>query len=153
MSTLHRAVAASLGATTVLVAPAAVQAAPAERPAPSTEAAESRCNGALRYPLSNGNYQLNPAYNGWRYCFLEPGDEGLAVTKLQDGLEKCYGQNLGPAGVDGKYGDYTTRAVQNVQRFKDQTPDGVYDGELFGAGFQFAVYDRNNHWTGDCTSE
>jgi hypothetical protein len=55
-------------------------------------------------------------------CVLGPGDgyagdQLIAVQVLQRSLQKCYGQNLGPAGADGKYGGYTQEGVRNVQRF------------------------------------
>lgn len=166
MSTVHRALAAlagaSLGATTVLVAPAAVHANPAADPdranggradaAGAAEAVQMHCNGSIRNELGNGEYELFPSYNGDPQCILSYGDQGLPVTKVQDGLQKCYGQDLGPGGVDGFYGDHTKRGVENVQRFKGLPVDGIYGPATWVNGFQFAVYDSNDNWTGRCES-
>jgi murein L,D-transpeptidase YcbB/YkuD len=70
-------------------------------------------------------------------CVLGPGDgqvgdQQYAVQILQRSLRKCYGQNLGPSGDDGIYGNYTREGVRNVQRFHNNVNnaglvvDGIY---------------------------
>jgi putative peptidoglycan binding protein len=48
-------------------------------------------------------------------CVLGVGNQGIAVKKLQDALVRCHNKNLGPSGIDGKYGTYTRNAVWSIQ--------------------------------------
>jgi hypothetical protein len=79
------------------------------------------------------------------------GDQLIAVQVLQRSLQKCYGQNLGPAGADGEYGPRTQEGVRNVQRFHNQTEnaglvvDGIY-GPKTAARMEF-INSLGRCWT------
>src|SRR5262249_44265471 len=99
----------------------------ATMPAPRTAAADPECNGSIRVHSPDGGDELWPAFNGSPLCTLRQGDTGVPVTKIQDALVKCYGQDLGPTGVDGNFGPLTDRSIRNVQNFKGLPATGVYD--------------------------
>lgn len=62
---------------------------------------------------------------------LQKGNTGTAVEALQT-LLSLAGADLGPTGVDGKFGDYTERAVMAFQAAHGLTPDGVVGPETAG---------------------
>jgi peptidoglycan hydrolase-like protein with peptidoglycan-binding domain len=97
------------------------------------------CHGTTHLHEGNEYNELPTTSPGsWNInCVLGPGDgyagdQLIAVQVLQRSLQKCYGQDLGPAGADGKYGSRTQEGVRNVQRFHNQTEnaglvvDGIY---------------------------
>jgi len=72
--------------------------------------------------------KLVPYYSGGATarCYLSSGSTGDGVKALQTALALCYGQDLGPYGIDGVYGWRTVQALKNVQAYHGITADGRY---------------------------
>ena len=87
-----------------------------------------------RLTTSNNSRDIN--------CVLGIGNRGYTVAYLQNALNTCYGQGL---SVDGIYGTYTSRAVQNVQRFHGIRVDGV-----FGPQTNLVMFWPYYHYTNRC---
>jgi hypothetical protein len=79
-------------------------------------------------------------------CLLVEGNTTDGVYKLEDALERCYGQNV---ALDRHFGNDTTAALKRVQDFHGITVDGKYGPETAGAMF-FPILNSSNQWTGDC---
>lgn len=116
------------------------------------------CHGTSKLHEGNEYNELPTTTPGsWDInCVLGPGDgyvgdQLIAVQVLQRSLQKCYGQNLGPAGADGKYGSRTQEGVRNVQRFHNQTEnaglavDGKY-GPRTASRMEF-INSQGRCWT------
>jgi hypothetical protein len=102
------------------------------------------------------NEMPTTAPNNWELnCKLGPGDgyvgdQEHAVWVLQRALIQCYGQNLGPAGADGKYGGYTQEGVRNVQKFHNHFGAGLDEDGVYGPrtkDFMEFVNTQNQCWT------
>ncbi|GAA6620338.1 peptidoglycan-binding domain-containing protein [Scytonema sp. NUACC26] len=59
---------------------------------------------------------------------LRRGDKGAEVERLQGDLSYL-GYDLGPAGVDGIFGEYTEKAVKAFQKDSNITVDGIVGPE------------------------
>ena len=84
-----------------------------------------RCTSSRFITLANGWPTASPTdRSGSRYCWLEVSDlYNNAVTVLQFNLNSAEGMSI---DVDGYYGQGTRRAVMQVQRRYNLTPDGEY---------------------------
>jgi hypothetical protein len=89
------------------------------------QASSYSCNSYTDFYLGAGSYNHIPTLgrnSGELNCVLGVGNQGIAVTKLQEALRWCNGQNI---AVDGIYGRHTAQAVRNVQNGRVAV-DGVY---------------------------
>lgn len=107
--------------------------------ASGTAQAATECHGtSFIHEGTEYNEMPTTAPGSWNLqCVLGPGDgyvgdQLIAVQVLQRSLQKCYGQNLGPAGADGKYGEYTREGVRNVQRFHNHFGAGLVVDGIYG---------------------
>jgi Putative peptidoglycan binding domain len=126
----------AVGLTSVVV-PTAAYAGPAPAPqaveAPAakadvTAAAAPYCYSWTDFVTGPGTPYTVPIPSttrngGESNCILGRGNQTEGVYKLQNALNRCYGQNL---TVDGVYGAATERAVKNVQAKYGLPQDGVY---------------------------
>jgi hypothetical protein len=123
-------------------------------------AAYPECHGTRTFHEGNEYNELPTTVPGGTNtnCVLGPGDgyagdQLIAVQVLQRALIKCYGQNLGPSGDDGKYGSRTQEGVRNVQRFHNHVEnaglvvDGIYGPKTL-AKMEF-VNNQGECWTLD----
>ncbi|CCK29434.1 hypothetical protein BN159_5055 [Streptomyces davaonensis JCM 4913] len=127
--------------------------------APAAYAATPHCHAtSFLHEGSEYNEMPTATPNDWNWrCLLTEGDgyaggdQQHAVWVLQRALIQCYGQNLGSAGADGKYGTRTAEGVRNVQRFHNQTQnaglavDGQYGPNT--AYYMEFVNTQNRCWT------
>ena len=105
---------------------------------PSAAQAASACTGFSYVPLATTSTRdaHTPTLGngtGNRNCYLIRGNRGVAVVVLQEALVYCYGQYVGPAGIDGDFGTNTKNALMNAQRkinelfdWQHTTVDGEY---------------------------
>lgn len=81
-------------------------------------------------------------------CYLEQGDRGWGVRRLQLALRDCYRASL-PA--DGVYGAGTKATVQRVQKLHGITADGIYGPATMKAMY-WRFHDTDGHPTQRCYS-
>lgn len=78
---------------------------------------EAYGSGHVRVPTTANNTLIFD-------CELGPGNQGVAVERLQIALDYCdLHANL---AIDGIYGPLTEAAVKALQTYKGITPDGIY---------------------------
>jgi hypothetical protein len=63
------------------------------------------------------------AANGSSYCWMQRGNNSIAVWALQFTLYQCYGLGL---ALDGDFGPATQRALTFAQSISGARPDGAY---------------------------
>jgi hypothetical protein len=80
------------------------------------------------------------------HCLLVEGNNTRGVYKLEDALERCYGQNV---NLNNHYGNDTTAAVKRVQDFHGIQVDGKYGPQTANAMF-FPVYESDGTFTRIC---
>jgi Putative peptidoglycan binding domain len=125
MAGMTTGLAGVLAATPATAAPAPQQAAPEQ--APGAALADPICASWTDYVTGPGTpYDVRipstTRNGGQTNCVLYNRTETEGVFKLQDALNRCYGQGL---TVDGIYGPGTEAAVRNVQRFHGFQPEDI----------------------------
>lgn len=75
--------------------------------------------GSVDVPGESGVFQEDTVD-----CVLVVGDDGEAVTVLQDALVRCNGHSV---PVDGEYGPVTAEAVAAVQERNGLSANGTFD--------------------------
>jgi peptidoglycan hydrolase-like protein with peptidoglycan-binding domain len=142
-TTARRSLLAMAGMTTGLAGILAATPAQAA-PAPQQAAPEQQPDAALALPVcaSWTDYVTGPGTpydvhiptttrnSGNRNCVLTNGAQTDGVFKLQDALNRCYGQGL---VADGDFGPATEAAVRNVQRFHGLPVDGDFGPQTSAA--------------------
>lgn len=90
--------------------------------APAAQAV-TYCSSYENIIPGNGAWYKIPRAGDSYNCILESGNNSVAVTVLQQTLNKCYGQGI---ATDGAFGPATYQALMNAQRADGIGVDGVY---------------------------
>ncbi|MDR1799534.1 MAG: peptidoglycan-binding protein [Bifidobacteriaceae bacterium] len=88
------------------------------------------CNKSVIVPFPGSQWIEVPVYqkgSSVTYkCIVGTPTSGFHVEAIQRAARTCYGLSLGPYGVDGKMGAYTTAAIKAIQKNVGVSQDGIY---------------------------
>lgn len=103
---------------------------------PSVAHAQASCGGTTDHVSANFDAAIPSTSNnsGNFNCIDGIGNQGAAVTELQNSMNFCRGEHL---SVDGIYGSLTAAAMMRAQRALGVPADGVYGPQTRHAGFLF----------------
>lgn len=85
--------------------------------------AASYCSSYENIIPGNGAWYKIPRAGNTFNCILESGNNSVAVTVLQQTLNRCYGRSL---AEDGAFGPATYNALMYAQSVEGIGVDGVY---------------------------
>ncbi|MDR2564791.1 MAG: peptidoglycan-binding protein [Bifidobacteriaceae bacterium] len=99
------------------------------------------CNGTVSYAYSSSYKIVVPVSivnsKASQYCQIGLNAQGSHVKAVQNGTLYCHHKSIGPAGVDGIYGNDTRAGVKKVQADIGAGQDGWYGPETHNKGFKF----------------